>query len=576
MSMNISRIGVAELAELLEDRKSENQNVALILGSRAGALSRSEGFVDAMALSSKSMLSFVDKNERERFSECYTLLQIEKAKPAIGEIERLLKEKTRDINSSMADSCIAELVEQKVFKLILTTNADDLLYDAFTTLGLKEKQNFVDFDLGRLSITDTIDEILSYSYEKRNACKILKFYGDIGAFVHRLDKTQMQKEISQGVKTLLERMKIKEILIVGIDLTWDEMILSALPARLETIWFVNEDERVKDAFYSLYQRAEDAKFITGQQGSSEKFFKALYWQINPGIPPLTSQLQKQLNMMQLDLVHIKERLKSLEEHSHEQASIDILKNTESPSYTSNEVSADVLLITVTDIEARAVFDLFPNKSKRVINGRIYYDLSIVGSARTFMAQSTGVGSNRARTCIEASVQALSPQVVIMVGVAFGLYPEKQKMGDILVSQQIEDYDQQKIGTGLDGQRKIYARGDRVQASERLLNRFIAGRYEWQFPPAVHFGLILSGSILISNESFRDELHRAAPDAIGGEMEGTSLYEVGSRRHVEWILVKAICDWADAGKNDAHQILAARNAARFVIQVVSQEQFVNRR
>ena len=60
------------------------------------------------------------------------------------------------------------------------------------------------------------------------------------------------------------------------------------------------------------------------------------------------------------------------------------------------------------------------------------------------------------------------------------------------------------------------------------------------------------------------------------MEGTSLYEVWKQTHIEWVLVKAICDWADADKNDAHQMLAAKNAASFVIQVVRQEQFVHKR
>src|SRR5262249_25704205 len=200
------------------------------------------------------------------------------------------------------------------------------------------------------------------------------------------------------------------------------------------------------------------------------------------------------------------------------------KNTKKPLRPGDRTSADVLLITVTDIEAQAIFDLFPNKSQRFFSGRIYYDLGFVGCAKTFMAQATGAGPANARICIEAGIQALSAQVVIMVGIAFGLHPEKQNIGDILVSNQIEDYDHQKIGTGPNEQREIHARGDRVGASERLLSRFKAGRHDWQAPPDVHFGLILSGSKLVSHKGFRDELRRVAPEAIGGEMEGTSLYE----------------------------------------------------
>lgn len=572
--MDISRIDIPELADLLEDRKNDNQNIALILGSRTGALFRNQTFIEEMAHHSTSTYSFVHMNSRERFSKCYTLLPTVKQRIERKEIEILI----RNIDVSTADYYLAELVKQNIFKLIISTTADDLLYDAFTTLGLKEKHDFVDFDLGRISLTNNIDEIRLH--EKISACKVIKFYNDLDTFMHILDEPQEQKKICQCLKNLLGRMKIKEVLVVGIDPTWDKIILSALPSKMMTVWFINEDEKVKETFQSAYKQIEQFKFIIGGKGGYEKFLQGLYTQINPGIPPhlyeLIGQLQRQLNMMQRDLTNIKNGLKNHLEYPSEQVQQDTSKDTAKPSHKNKEISADVLLITATDIETQAIFDLFPDRSKKVIDGRIYYNLGSVGIAKTFMAQSTGPGPTRAYSCIQAAIEALSPQVVIMVGVAFGLYPEKQKIGDILVSSQIEDYDPQKIGTGPDEQPKIYARGNRVAASDRLLNRFIAGRHEWLAPPDVHFGLILSGSKLISHKGFRDELLRIAPEAIGGEMEGSSLYEAANSKHVEWVLIKAICDWADANKNDNYQKQAAKNAARFVIEVVSQDQFVNQR
>src|SRR5579859_3052329 len=268
--MDRARIDITELAELLEDRKNNNQKFALILGSRTGALFRSQNFAEEMA--PYSTRSFVDMNERDRFSECYTSLQAAKKQMSSSDLEILLHQQIRNINFSMADDCLAELVEQKVFKLILSANADELIYDAFTTLGLKEKQDFVDFDLGRQS--STVDQIISH--EKISACKIIKFYNDVDAFVHSLDKPQMQAEICQSVKKLLERMWIKEVLLLGIDPIWDNLLLSALPARIKTIWFVNEDEQVKETFRSTYEGVEHFQFITGGQGGYEKFLKALY------------------------------------------------------------------------------------------------------------------------------------------------------------------------------------------------------------------------------------------------------------------------------------------------------------
>jgi archaellum component FlaC len=61
--------------------------------------------------------------------------------------------------------------------------------------------------------------------------------------------------------------------------------------------------------------------------------KALYWQINPGIPPrryeLTGRLQNQLNVMQRDLTSIKDGLQSAQETTkhmqHQQNQLNVMQ-----------------------------------------------------------------------------------------------------------------------------------------------------------------------------------------------------------------------------------------------------------
>jgi hypothetical protein len=89
-------------------------------------------------------------------------------------------------------------------------------------------------------------------------------------------------------------------------------------------------------------------------------------------------------------------------------------------------------------------------------------------------------------------------------------------------------------------------------------------------------LLLSGDKLVDRQDFRDQLCALEPEAIGGEMEGAGLYAVAKREKVDWILVKAICDYADGNKaqdKDKRQQTAARNAARFVFHVLRQGGFV---
>ncbi len=237
---------------------------------------------------------------------------------------------------------------------------------------------------------------------------------------------------------------------------------------------------------------------------------------------------------------------------------------------------DVLLVTVTEVEAQAVFDAFTpgqDKQRRFIGDNTYYDLGVHGGARVFMVQSEmgSGGLAGSQATVQASIEALHPDSVVMVGIAFGVNSQNKKIGDILVSRQLMSYEPQRVGTDRAGQQTRIPRGSRAHASVRLVDRFVSGKKDWD-GQEVHIGLILSGEKLVDNLEFRRQLLELEPEAIGGEMEGAGLYAAAERARVDWILVKAICDWADGHKSRGkrqRQQLAAQNAARFVLHVVRQ-------
>ncbi|GAB4161487.1 MAG: hypothetical protein Fur0021_34660 [Candidatus Promineifilaceae bacterium] len=242
----------------------------------------------------------------------------------------------------------------------------------------------------------------------------------------------------------------------------------------------------------------------------------------------------------------------------------------------NHITVDVLLVTVTRVEASSVLELLKEKYNRepnvyYISHKTYYDLGSIGGARVFMTRSemgSGGPSGSATTVLEG-IKELSPSAVIMVGIAFGVNYESQNIGDILVSRQILGYELQRIGTGEDNEPIIKLRGDRVLASPRLLDRFRDGELYWD-GARVEFGLVLSGEKLVDNLDYRSQLQKLEPEAVGGEMEGAGLYTAAYLQKVDWILVKAICDWADGSKHKdkiQNQRLAARNATSFLIHVI---------
>jgi nucleoside phosphorylase len=236
------------------------------------------------------------------------------------------------------------------------------------------------------------------------------------------------------------------------------------------------------------------------------------------------------------------------------------------------MTAKILLVTVTKVEALAVLDVFSTAigkkwERKNIKGKIYYDLGKINNTEIYMVQSqmgtSGVGASL--STVSAAIEALHPSAIIMVGIAFGLRPDKQKLGEILVSKQLMAYDSGKIkGT-------FIPRGDRSTCSESLLDKFTSGDMDWQ-GAKVHFGLVLSGEKLVADEAFREDLLAIEREAIGGEMEGVGLYVAARKEKVDWIVVKGICDWAEREKDDTAQPIAARNAASFVLHVLQQSTF----
>jgi len=193
--------------------------------------------------------------------------------------------------------------------------------------------------------------------------------------------------------------------------------------------------------------------------------------------------------------------------------------------------------------------------------------------------------------VTKALAALTPGAVIMVGIAFGVNEKKQAIGDVLVSEGFRLYDLQRVGKKA-RRLEIIPRGDRPHASTWLLDRCRAAELSWKATPlspsdgeragvrggasetqaTVRFGLVLSGEKLVDNLDFRDQLRALEPEAIGGEMEGAGLYAACHEEKTDWILVKAICDWADGNKNrnrSKRQAVAARNAARFVLHMLQQ-------
>jgi nucleoside phosphorylase len=160
--------------------------------------------------------------------------------------------------------------------------------------------------------------------------------------------------------------------------------------------------------------------------------------------------------------------------------------------------------------------------------------------------------------------------VILTGICYGLKEDDardpQRLGDVLVATEVRAIGHFKTIEGQDGAPLRQERGGRPVASTVLVKLIREARLGWRNAALVHFGPMVSESVLCASREHRERIRQAEPQAIGGEMEGAAVFAAAERAGVSWAVVKAISDWG-YDKDDRHQREAAENAASLVVRAI---------
>lgn len=249
-----------------------------------------------------------------------------------------------------------------------------------------------------------------------------------------------------------------------------------------------------------------------------------------------------------------------------------------------ENSICILIVTANENETKALLDDkdFKYKTKRsnYANDVNFYNIGTYGYYKVvhFELISQGsIGADAAQLSIATAIDAFNPAAVILVGIAFGIEfsdnPKKvQRIGDVLISDLVADYTRGKIKNG-----ELQSDGFVAESGRQLLSTFKFYSKSWKHKvnnklANCEFGLILSGDYVIDDKLFKEKLIKSYPRAIGGEMEGRGAYSACRNKEIsEWIIVKAICDWADGTKSQnkqRNQIVASKSAVSLINHVLT--------
>jgi nucleoside phosphorylase len=211
----------------------------------------------------------------------------------------------------------------------------------------------------------------------------------------------------------------------------------------------------------------------------------------------------------------------------------------------------ILLVTATELETEELhkkFSPFPGYTKilKVYSGSQTYFFGVFGKYKVAHVQCTMGSMSRSGsiTTVMNALDVLKSKVVIMVGIAFGVNEDSQRIGDVLVAESIIPYNNKRIG-----ENDTIQRGIESPTSKILLNRFKSNEANWEYlldgnmKATMIPTRLLSGEELIDNRGYRNKLIADFPQAKGGEMEGAGVYAACDGR-AQWIVITGICDYAN--------------------------------
>jgi len=191
-----------------------------------------------------------------------------------------------------------------------------------------------------------------------------------------------------------------------------------------------------------------------------------------------------------------------------------------------------------------------------------------------------MGNASSAQAAQRAIGIWNPAQIMIVGITGGARGagDDLRLGDVLVPDQVIGYEHAKVTpTGPETRYETYRPSHELLTAARSVNPA-----EWALSivtprpdgdsgrtlPRVHVGPVLSGEKVVADATTMNGLLRDWPKALGVEMEGLGVAIASYRGGPGFLLVKAVCDFADPAKEDSWHGYAAEAAARFAVAVLT--------
>ena len=246
-----------------------------------------------------------------------------------------------------------------------------------------------------------------------------------------------------------------------------------------------------------------------------------------------------------------------------------------------------VICTAVETETKSLLQTFGGRWSRLhVPGdrQRYFEATFVdktGRGQYVVAcQQDIMGMAAASALATKATMLFRPRYLIMCGIAAGIHKKTDQMyGDVLVPNEVWDYmtgkvvgpDESEIRFGdagfLPRPQSMHLDAELEEIVDRLCE---AGTCEFH----LQTGTLACGASVMANETVVDHSIRVLnPDTVGLDMESYSVFLAASMAlepKPRALVIKSICDYANAEKDDRYQAFAAFTSSRFVEQLLTEE------
>jgi nucleoside phosphorylase len=242
-------------------------------------------------------------------------------------------------------------------------------------------------------------------------------------------------------------------------------------------------------------------------------------------------------------------------------------------------SVDFAIVVALPKELAAVRKFFPELAQVAVgpsSSRSYYRGTVPtagdGSYRVVVTLLHSMGNLQAAHATADLIREWNPRFILVNGIAGGLSKGAQDFGDVVASDSIIYYELAKIRSAGQEQRNRQFPADPTlldgilnlsgSAWRRRLPPRPDGAMADDIHPRIHVGPIASGEKVIAAVEAADELRSTHANLIAVEMEsaGVASAAFSAVKKVGYLVIRAICDFADESKDDRWHEYAAQSAA----------------